>query len=160
MNKERSESEEKRRLYMKIYNKREYVVEKKKVYSKEWEKKRRRKPRTGATYPRLSNKNPSKRDPLFNLILKSIGVDDLYVYFIQVKGTIIYKVGVTNNPLKRVEVLQTGCPFDIELKMAFVTVNASDVERRIHNELLQFRRRGEWFNITDDHLERIKYELQ
>lgn len=147
--------QEKKRTYMVVYNQRDYVIEKKRIYSKEWEKTRKRKPRPGR-----KQKRSYKRNPILDHSIHRIGITDSYVYFIQVKNTIIYKIGITNNPLKRVEVLQTGCPFDLELKMCFITANAVEVERRIHRDLNQFRRRGEWFNISHDHLERIKTELQ
>ena len=101
-----------------------------------------------------------RKNPISDHNINLIGIEDLYIYFIQVKGTIIYKIGVTNNPFKRVEVLQTGCPFDIELKMAFVTTKAKDVELKIHHKLKQYHLRGEWFNVTDDHINQLKSELQ
>jgi len=145
---------------MRDYNNQPNIIARRKAYSHEYHKRRLpRPPRDRSNRkPQLNRVRKSKAGKLWNL--NKIGISDLYVYFINVKGTCIYKIGVTNNPLKRVEVLQTGCPFDISLKMAFVTPNAVTEEKRIHKELLQFKRRGEWFNLTSDHLDRIKSQLQ
>lgn len=72
---------------------------------------------------------------------------DPFVYFLAAADFI--KIGTTTgNPRKRIKELQTGCPFDIELR-AYVP-GGVDVERGYHERFAALRVRGEWFRHEGD----------
>lgn len=61
------------------------------------------------------------------------------------------KIGVANNPDARCYVLQTGCPFDIEVMFAEEFDRRGDaiaVEQEVHRELAEHRLSGEWFDVA------------
>lgn len=75
-----------------------------------------------------------------------------FVYVMECKsydGKTFCKVGISeNDPARRKFSIQTGCPF--EIKRTWVSRNIPDYkecEIKIHNELIDFKTRGEWFCI-------------
>ena len=38
-----------------------------------------------------------------------------FVYFVRVAGQSVFKVGISDNPEKRLAGLQTGCPYELQL---------------------------------------------
>lgn len=82
----------------------------------------------------------------------------MQVYIIAA-DTAVVKIGISCEPEKRLRALQTGCPFDLELKHTYYVPSrlAMDVERAIHEALQDKARRGEWFNVEpDDAIEVVK----
>jgi hypothetical protein len=80
------------------------------------------------------------------------------VYLMYSSGVDAYKIGVSKNSEKRLKQLQTGCPYQIELKSVFKTYRPFRVETALHNRYLQYKHNydgdpisGEWFQlpITD-----------
>jgi hypothetical protein len=75
-----------------------------------------------------------------------------YVYLVlcQEQKSIFVKIGVADEPIKRLRGLATGCPLDPEI-LAYVELPsrpvAFQVERGLHRELLPWRIRGEWFKF-------------
>lgn len=79
------------------------------------------------------------------------GLNNSFMYIVQCCDDNGYvKIGVTRDePLKRVNQLQTGNPYDLRLVASFAVNGAlSEVESCIHQQLGRFRLRGEWFSIT------------
>lgn len=68
---------------------------------------------------------------------------DLYV--LQSAHTGAIKIGRTNNINRRIEELQTGCPY--KLKLLVHLPGKGDIEHYLHDRLSDFRIRsnGEWF---------------
>ena len=57
-----------------------------------------------------------------------------------------YKVGVTNDPVKRMKGLQVGNPYELEIVSTYTTLKPKQTESLIHHELKWCHVRGEWFN--------------
>ena len=74
-----------------------------------------------------------------------------YVYFIQSdqsKSKKPVKIGMANDPQKRLEELQTGNPYELSViaTIEFKTRrDASLAESHLHRRLSRMRMRGEWF---------------
>jgi hypothetical protein len=68
------------------------------------------------------------------------------VYFIQCTKTKAVKIGISNNPLRRLSALQTGYPFDLILLRVIKTPAPRKLEKLLHKKMEDFHLRGEWFD--------------
>ena len=69
------------------------------------------------------------------------------VYLIRCRG--YFKVGVSMNPHERLKHLQTSNPLELKLYRVMTCGRESiarQMERAIHEELDEYRVRGEWFS--------------
>ena len=73
---------------------------------------------------------------------------DSYVYFIRAEGTDLVKIGVTNDPARRLAMLQTGSP--TKLTLWFVILGNREREVEIHEQFSGARKFGEWFQISPE----------
>lgn len=73
------------------------------------------------------------------------------VYIIAEEGADLCKIGITNNPAKRLTILQTGQPRRLILHAAWLTDCSEQVERAAHEALLSRRLSGEWFSVSKEH---------
>lgn len=71
-----------------------------------------------------------------------------YVYVIASSDNGPVKIGVSNNPQKRLKTLQTGHPLELFLKHVEETSEAFKIETILHNEYSIKGIRGEWFDMT------------
>lgn len=80
-----------------------------------------------------------------NLCLYVIGLEDE-----QFHG--IVKIGVTNNMQKRLQTLQTGCPWRLEVKAMVYRPDSFQFESWLHEHFTEYRMRedGEWFDFGQD----------
>ena len=76
------------------------------------------------------------------------------VYLMYSSGVDAYKIGVSKNSEKRIIQLQTGCPYQIEIRSIFKTQRPFKVETALHNRYQQYKRNydgdhisGEWFQL-------------
>ena len=62
----------------------------------------------------------------------------------------LQKVGIATDPKQRLATLQTACPFDLFLHLAFAVPfgDAHAIERRAHRILARSCVRNEWFETT------------
>lgn len=72
-----------------------------------------------------------------------------YIYVIGMAGTKFYKIGCSNNPAERLKTLQTANLGDLNIIAIFISQNMYLDERRIHEYLTEFHKRGEWFEIDN-----------
>jgi hypothetical protein len=90
-------------------------------------------------------------------VKKQIESKPQYIYLIQKNTESIYKIGISDNPLKRVKQLQTGNSARLHLIKIFPVANAPAIEKRLHR-LLMFHRcspHGEWFKLTPEYVELV-----
>lgn len=69
------------------------------------------------------------------------------LYIMQSNNNGAFKVGISNNPKKRLSQLQTGSPF--KLKIILILEGKSSLEKDLHSRLRSFRLgsfKGEWFS--------------
>lgn len=76
-----------------------------------------------------------------------------YIYFIEIPGRDLIKIGYSENPSKRLGALQTSHPEKLVL-LAAIPGSLKD-ERRQHERFVHLHVRGEWFRATDDLREHI-----
>ena len=79
----------------------------------------------------------------------SAGVDNQYLYIIHQEGFV--KIGVSKNPLSRMDALQTGSPEKLKL-VTYIDANpwALEMEQFAHTILRPYRAQGEWFHTTPE----------
>jgi predicted GIY-YIG superfamily endonuclease len=73
-----------------------------------------------------------------------------YVYLISDTNSYSYKIGVSNNPEKRIKSLQTGNDNKLKIIHKVQCQYYNDVETALHNSYQFFKINGEWFELTDD----------
>ena len=84
------------------------------------------------------------------------------VYIIGNRKEGYYKIGVSNNPEKRLNSVQTGCPFRIELINVYEETKqwpAYRLEHELHIAFRAYNTYGEWFKFTDSEYELLKDEI-
>jgi len=69
------------------------------------------------------------------------------VYLIQSLENGYYKIGVSKNPQKRIEQLQTGNSSKLKLISTFKSDYAYKIETALRNTHTSSRKEGEWFDI-------------
>jgi hypothetical protein len=75
-----------------------------------------------------------------------------YLYIIRAIGTKHYKIGISNKVEERLQGLQTGSQFQLEIIKKFKCINKALIERKIHIYLKNKKMRGEWFKLSEDDL--------
>ncbi len=78
------------------------------------------------------------------------------IYLIQNLQTLDIKIGISKNPEKRVRQLQTGSSEKLLLLKIFDITNDRQIEKRLHKMLWQNRQRGEWFALTNLHIDFVE----
>ena len=84
------------------------------------------------------------------------------IYMMNARGTNLYKIGMTTSfgLVERVKSNSTGCPYPLDIIMAFPVRDAPPVERRIHRAMSGYRTRGEWFKLDGTGLRLVMMEFQ
>lgn len=72
-----------------------------------------------------------------------------YVYLISDSKSYTYKIGISNNPEKRIKSLQTGNDKTLKIVCKVLCENYSNVETALHNKYNFLRVSGEWFELND-----------
>lgn len=72
----------------------------------------------------------------------------IYLLKIDTPDKRLYKIGSTKNEVyKRIQGLQTGCPYEIEVVEYFESEFGQMVERTLHNRYEYKKTFGEWFEL-------------
>ena len=82
-------------------------------------------------------KNPQKRNSYKN------SKGEIKTYLIKNNRNGFYKIGRSNNPLKREQTLQSEEP-----DIVMVKTWSRNIERKLHIEYKDYRIRGEWFELS------------
>lgn len=69
-----------------------------------------------------------------------------WVYFIEGEGTGMIKIGVAENPYRRLAYLQIGSP--VILRMLATVRGDASIEAELHDRFGESRAHGEWFRST------------
>jgi len=77
------------------------------------------------------------------------------VYMLAASGGDFYKIGRTKCPKQRFSNLQTACPFDLILIAGIRTPSASLVESHYHDQLSDYRVKGEWFKLPEAVVDKV-----
>lgn len=73
-----------------------------------------------------------------------------YLYLIRCQR--FHKIGVANDIQTRLAQLSTGNPFELEVVALYGFINAQVVEAAIHQRFSSCRRRGEWFELSEENI--------
>jgi hypothetical protein len=73
-----------------------------------------------------------------------------YVYLVFSGGRC--KIGITKDPLKRIETFKVSSPFEVYVLCIRYFYDAIAVERLLHSFYKKFRKKGEWFELTRDQI--------
>ena len=88
----------------------------------------------------------------------------VYVMFAEMRGiydTVNIKIGVSDNPKKRLKGVQTGCPGDVHLIRTFEAGQDAYIhESHFHKLYKDFSTGGEWFEFSNDYfVEKVLPEM-
>ena len=67
-----------------------------------------------------------------------------------------YKIGISSSLEQRIDYLQIGNPYEIDLLMAVKIGNSLESEKLLHERFSHRRVRGEWFELDTKELEEVK----
>ena len=76
-----------------------------------------------------------------------------FIYLVLDERTGYIKIGRARNPSERERTLQSENP---QVAMLFCSPADAELERELHQEFAQYRIRGEWFKLSENHIEHIK----
>ncbi len=80
-----------------------------------------------------------------------------YIYVIRHGDTNMYKIGISKLTIQtRISAIQSGNPIKLNCIQQIYTPNASIIEKKIHNIFSKNKIRGEWFELSDKNLLKIK----
>lgn len=77
-----------------------------------------------------------------------------YIYIL--KCDKYYKIGIASNINSRLNTLQCGNPFEIEVVIATRNAKAKELEKSLHGALAEFKHKREWFVLDTDFVEKLK----
>lgn len=60
----------------------------------------------------------------------------------------ICKIGYSTNPLKRLNSIQTGCPFKLEIIL--ILRGDRKIEKNLHKKYKKYKTNGEWFSFSGE----------
>jgi len=88
----------------------------------------------------------------------------VYVMFAEMRGiydSVNIKIGVSDNPKKRLKGVQTGCPGDVHLIRTFEAGQDAYIhEGHFHKLYKEFSTGGEWFEFSNDYfVEKVLPEM-
>ena len=82
------------------------------------------------------------------------------VYVINIKGTSLYKIGISINVEDRFKQLDTTIPYDLILVNTYKVNHDKTVEFSLHKHFKDKRIKAEWFNLSEkDMVELDRYVL-
>lgn len=108
----------------------------------------------------------SYRDTIVNLykarvlekVVPQISTSRSFIYIIREEGKGRLKIGISNNPEKRLKTLQTGSAEDLTLLYtSLVCSNSLEIEANVHEHFKEYLVRGEWFSNELEPIKIIKY---
>jgi hypothetical protein len=82
----------------------------------------------------------------------------MYIYLIESLETGQFKIGLSKNPNKRINTLQTGNGGELKLIYTFKTNYPNKLERYLHNIFSHENTIGEWFNFSHSSIVELKKE--
>lgn len=71
-----------------------------------------------------------------------------YIYLIQSLENSHYKIGISNNPQRRIKELQTGNSSELRLVEVYQSEYAEKIERALQRRYSYLNKEGEWFDMS------------
>jgi hypothetical protein len=82
-----------------------------------------------------------------------------YIYFIKGENTNFYKLGVSENPKRRICDIDSYLPFNLEILSLHYFKNIYDIEDFISLKIDKYKIRREWYNLTIEQAKDLMIEL-
>ncbi|KKM66332.1 hypothetical protein LCGC14_1482270 [marine sediment metagenome] len=79
--------------------------------------------------------------------------EKMYLYVMHAEKEALIKIGITNDPHKRLLTIQSACPYHLKLLHEFEINKYKAIENRFHLHFRHTHMRGEWFRATPYMLE-------
>lgn len=76
-----------------------------------------------------------------------------YVYLIHCMGSGLYKIGTSRSPISRVKQIQRCCPEPLEFVWCQWVKEPHYLEDALHRRFAKAHSHGEWFCLTDQHVD-------
>ena len=73
-----------------------------------------------------------------------------YVYLISDSNTYNYKIGISNNPERRIKTLQTGNDNKLKIVHKILCEYYTHVEKALHHRYNLNKINGEWFELSNN----------
>lgn len=113
-------------------------------------------------------------DPKFsvfiNRLVASMSVLDLYnfdkvastdrsgfVYLVHQKLGNYHKIGISKEPYKRLQQLQTGNPTEMRVLKRVYSLDCLSLESKLHHYFEDYQVNGEWFSLPEEAVKRFEY---
>ena len=71
------------------------------------------------------------------------------IYVLNINGTNIYKIGVSQNHKRRIEDIRAAIPFSVDILLVKKCLFAIELEQSLHEEYKDFHIKNEWFKINN-----------
>jgi predicted GIY-YIG superfamily endonuclease len=84
---------------------------------------------------------------------------DGYIYFIRLQDQNIYKLGVSQNPRRRLRDIDSYLPFDFQILSLHFFKNVYDIEERIAKTIKAKKIKREWYSLSINEAADIMVEL-
>lgn len=78
------------------------------------------------------------------------------LYVIQINNENKFKIGFTKNLESRLQSFRTASPYIIKLIYYVETIHYKSLERKIHKEMKNLRKKGEWFELSNNDLSELR----
>jgi hypothetical protein len=85
---------------------------------------------------------------------------DGYIYIIKLKGFDIYKIGVSNNPKRRIKDLDSANPFGVDVICLEKFKNVYNFEECIHDSFEPNLLRKEWYKILPEDMKTLIADIK
>jgi len=103
-------------------------------------------------------------DPITDKASKKMIEEGEYIYVIQAEDSDLIKIGRSKQPTNRVGSLQTGCPYELRIRLIWQVEDMKTAELLVHKAMKPFNVQGqkpelrarEWFFMPEGGLERVK----
>ena len=87
------------------------------------------------------------KQELYDILLdSSLCLSKIYV----IRCNNYFKIGHSVNPIARIEGLQIGNPYQLELVFVAPTTDHRKMEKELHNKFKHLCIRGEWFEMQEN----------
>ena len=83
-------------------------------------------------------------------------VDTGHIYLVREVNGIHHKIGRAKDIDSRLSVFSVKLPFKVDLAFSFMSGDYKSAEAILHEHFASYRVDGEWFNLSEDHIEQIK----
>jgi len=83
-------------------------------------------------------------------IMHKAKVNKGFVYFVRAKDTDYYKIGVSTDPYKRIQAIDSNCPFELCILSLHELLNPYQIEEQLKDKYKMYNVKKEWFTFNTE----------